>query len=96
MKSSRRPQKSLYRSFEEFVWNIIGGSLVVSMLAGVFYLLTALIASELYGVYKYWEINYFIAIFAALLLFYLLLPKLFIRVLALLIGTTSSRDTRRY
>jgi len=61
------------------------------MLAGVFYVLIAGVASQFYSIDKYWEHKYFIGWFVGFLLFYLFLPKLFAAAVGRVVGTTSSQ-----
>lgn len=91
MRKHRSNQNSLFRTIEEFVWNLIGGSLVVAMLAGVFYVVIAGFGSQYYGIDQYWEHKYFVRWFIGLLLFYLLLPKLFASLVGGAVGTAKNK-----
>lgn len=91
MRTHKKNQSSIYRSIEEFFWNLVGGSLVVAMLAGVIYALIAGFGSQFYAIDHFWEHKYFIRWFIGLLLFYLLLPKVFAAIVGGAVGTTSDR-----
>lgn len=96
MKRSRTQHDSSFRAIEEHFWNLVGGSLVVGMLAGVIYLLVAMIASELYVNDSYWELTFFYKLFAFFLVFYLVLPKVFTALLGSVIGSSSGTKKRDF
>ncbi len=91
----RAKKTSLAGKASEFIWNVIGGSMVVAMMAGVAYALIATLFSEFHGVDTYWDPKYFIRLFAGLLLFYLFLPSLFGSLLGGLVGLTSNTSKGR-
>jgi len=94
MRVNREKRPGPFRKVEEFFWNIIGGSLVVAMLAGVFYSVIAIYQSKFKGVDQYWNQQYFIYWFVGLLLFYVCLPRLFAACVGGAIATATDRKFR--
>jgi len=77
------------------IWNIIGGSLVCGMLAGVFYLLLALVTTQMTGSDQYWDLKYVVRIFAGLLFFYLVAPVVFANAFTFIFGSNKALKRAR-
>ncbi len=87
MASSNRVSRASTQGFMGPVWNLIGGSFVCAMVAGVVYFLFAMIASQFYASDGFWDTKYLLRIFVVLLVFYLVAPVLFAKTLTFLFGS---------
>jgi len=70
-------------------WNLIGGALISAMLAGMIYVLNAMVASNIYNHQAAWDIQYFKNIFIAVFLVYVFMPKLLANMMGFILGSKS-------
>lgn len=73
----------------DFIWNIIGGTLVSAMVAGMIYVLVGMIASFFNQNETYWELIYLKRYFIAVLVVYLVMPTVLSNVLGFIFGGKS-------
>jgi len=76
-------------------WNLIGGALIATMIAGMIYVLNAMIASNLYNHEAAWSIEYFKNIFIAVFVVYVFIPRLLANILGFIFGSKSKSTGQR-
>lgn len=76
-------------------WNLVGGALISAMLAGMIYVLNAMIAANLYNHHGAWDIQYFKTIFIAVFIVYVFMPKLLANILGFIFGKKSKNLGQR-
>ena len=89
MTAYRRTEKRKKSALADHLWNLIGGSLVSAMLAGVIYVLVAMIGQYMYGSEKLWDLVYLKWIFGMTLFVYLVMPTMLANVLGTVFGNKS-------
>ena len=72
-----------------FFWNVVGGSLVAAMLAGVIYVLAGTLASFLNQDSSYWDLVYLQRYFIIMLVVYLVMPTVLANAMGFIFGSKS-------
>ena len=90
MKSQGRRKSSRDGGTSDFVWNLVGGTLVSLMLAGVMYVLFGMIGEHLQGTEKFWELIYLKWYFIVILAIYLIMPAMLANAIGFIFGSKSS------
>jgi len=76
-------------------WNFVGGALISLMLAGMIYVLNAMISSNLYGSEAGWDVQNFKSIFMAVFVVYVFMPRLLANIVGILFGSKSKSSGQR-
>lgn len=98
MAAKTQAQKRQSQGLDAQLWNVIGGALVSAMLAGVVYLLVAMVGWFLNDDGKFWELIYLKWYFGVIFVIYMFMPTLLANIIGFIFGTKSkasgSKTTR--
>ncbi len=90
MSAHSRAQDNSGGGISGFFWNLVGGSLVSAMMAGVIYVLVAMMASFLNQDSSYWELVYLQRYFITVLIVYLVMPAVLANIIMFIFGKKST------
>ena len=90
MRKQQKPTSSREGGIQDNFWNLIGGILVSIMIAGVIYVLVAMMAQFLNNDESYWELSYLKWYTVAVLFVYMIMPTMLANIVGFIFGSKSS------
>ena len=93
--AQKKQQAKQKESLAGHFWNLVGGALISVMIAGMIYVLNAMIASNLYNHEAAWSVDYFKNIFIAVFVVYVFMPRVLANMLGLIFGSKSKSAGQR-
>jgi len=95
MPTQQRPASSRRGGIQDFFWNVIGGTMVSAMLAGVIYVIIGMVAQFFNNDASYWDLIYLKWYFIAVLFVYLVMPTLLANIIGFIFGSKSKASGNR-
>lgn len=89
MSAQAKNASSRNGGMSDFIWNLVGGAMIASMLAGVVYVFMGMVGQFLSNNDTFWELTYLKWYFIVIFAIYLLAPVLLANIVGFIFGSKS-------